>query len=132
MRKKDVDMFQDVLDFHKKFGCAMGKRPKNVSPDVKKLRKTLMSEEFKELKDAMQRNDLVGIADAGADLIYVVLGTMVSYGIDVRPIWEEVHRTNMAKESGGKRADGKILKPQGWNPPNIKTILDAQENIDNE
>lgn len=48
------------------------------------------------------------------------------YGIDLGPLWDEVHRTNMAKVGGKTRADGKILKPDGWQPPRIQELLDVQ------
>lgn len=126
---EQIDMFQDVLEFHKKFGCVLNKQPTNIPPAVKKLRKDLINEEFKELKEAMQKNDLVGIADAGADLMYVVLGTMVAYGIDIRPIWNEVQRTNLAKVGGKTREDGKVMKPPNWQAPDLKTILENQTDI---
>ena len=51
------------------------------------------------------------------------------YGIDIRPIWDEVHRTNMAKEGGGSRTDGKIMKPAGWQPPDIAGLLARQDGM---
>jgi predicted HAD superfamily Cof-like phosphohydrolase len=86
-----------------------------------------MHEELSELEKAMEEGDLVGIADGLADLLYVVYGTSVSYGIDVRPIFEEVHRTNMAKVGGAVREDGKVLKPDGWLPPDIAPLLEDMQ-----
>jgi predicted HAD superfamily Cof-like phosphohydrolase len=48
------------------------------------------------------------------------------YGVDMDPIWAEVRRTNMAKTGGAKRADGKLLKPEGWEPPRIRECLEEQ------
>jgi predicted HAD superfamily Cof-like phosphohydrolase len=59
------------------------------------------------------------------DVIYVICGTAVEFGIDLAPFFAEVHRTNMAKEGGATRADGKILKPEGWQPPRIAEMLAA-------
>lgn len=70
--------------------------------------------------------DLPELADAMADLDYVVEGTRLEFGIDGRPIAKEVHRSNMEKVGGGQRADGKINKPEGWQPPDIEGELKKQ------
>ena len=75
------------------------------------------------LVESQPEPDLGGIADGIADLIYVLLGTALSYGIHIAPIWDEVQRTNMAKEGGATRHDGKVLKPEGWQPPDVRGIL---------
>ena len=71
---------------------------------------------------------MADVADGIADLIYVLLGRAIAYGIDLRPVWDEVQRANMSKEGGGKRADGKILKPPGWRAPDINGVIARQEN----
>ena len=61
-----------------------------------------------------------------ADIIYIVCGTAASYGIPLNKVFDEVHRSNMAKLVDGKpirREDGKILKPEGWTAPDIKKVL---------
>ena len=86
----------------------------------------LLKEEFDEYNQGEYNNDLENIAKELADIIYIVCGTAVSYGIPLDRVFEEVHRSNMAKLVDGKpvrRDDGKILKPEGWTPPNIKKIL---------
>lgn len=85
-----------------------------------------MDEELDETLQAMCRDDLPAIADGLADLIYVALGTAIAYGIDLRPVWSAVHAANMAKIGGPTREDGKVLKPEGWQPPDIKGILERQ------
>lgn len=72
-----------------------------------------------------QRN-LAQAADALIDLQYVCEGGLISLGINSNPLWAEVQRANMAKEGGGTREDGKILKPAGWQPPNIEGKLREQ------
>lgn len=70
--------------------------------------------------------DLVEIADALADIDYVVAGTRLAYGIQRKAVADEVHRSNMAKAHDGvilRDAKGKILKPEGWAPPNIRKAL---------
>ena len=124
MGKHPLDPFQAVLDFHRAFGVLVGEKPSLPDQSVADLRQKLMEEELAELKQAMGEADLVGIADGLADLLYVVYGTAVSYGIDIRPIFEEVHRTNMAKVGGAIRDDGKVLKPDGWLPPKITPLLE--------
>lgn len=64
--------------------------------------------------------------DGLADLIYVVVGAAVAWGIDLDPFFAEVQRANMEKLQGPKRADGKQLKPEGWRPPDIERILIRQ------
>lgn len=120
-------MFDDVLAFHRKFGCAINATPTIPQKPTQKLRKKLIKEEYKELMRALRKKDIIEIADGGADLIVVVLGTLISYGIDAEAVWKEVQRTNMEKVGGKQRADGKILKPPGWKSPRIKYILDHQK-----
>lgn len=125
------DWFQDVLEFHKKFGVTRGSlpaEPANLKTVI--LRETLILEECAELSETLRAGNLPGIADGLADLVYVLLGTAITYGIDLRPVWNEVHRTNMLKEGGNTRKDGKILKPEGWEPPCIAELLETQTPID--
>ena len=96
------------------------------SAEVKKLRMALITEELHELDDAFTNDNLVGIADALADLIYVVKGTAAACGIDIEPIFNEVHKSNMTKVGGVVREDGKILKPENYEPPRIKNLLKLQ------
>src|SRR5688572_2931201 len=118
---------QQVLDFHEKFGALVNKTPTVPGPGERALRRALIDEEVnKELGPAIMEGNLVKIADGCADAIYVILGTAVAFGIDLEPIWDEVHRTNMAKEGGGQRADGKIMKPAGWRPPDVRGLLADQ------
>ena len=74
----------------------------------------------------MQGNNLPGIAKELADLLYVVYGTAVSLGIDMEPVFKEVHRSNMSKVGGYKREDGKWVKPPTYSPAALQDILEAQ------
>lgn len=128
MGKNSVtDWYEDMQDFHK---IVMRDNFLNYPhiPEKKyvELRKSLISEEVKETLDAMDKNDIVEIADGIVDSIVVLIGTAITYGIDIREIWEEVHKTNMAKEHGPIREDGKRLKPEGWKPPDVLSILKKQ------
>lgn len=121
------DWYRDVLAFHEKF-CPhlIGERPGVPTFGALDLRMSLIQEEFDELGNAAAKGDIPGVADACADLIYVVAGMAVTYGIDLRPIWAAVQAANMAKEGGGSRSDGKILKPPGWQAPDIEGVLREQ------
>jgi predicted HAD superfamily Cof-like phosphohydrolase len=86
----------------------------------------LVKEEFFELSQAMRDMDIVETADACADLIWVIEGLCHSLGIPLQKVWDEVARSNMSKTVEGKlikRADGKVLKPDTYSPPDIKSIL---------
>jgi len=111
---------QDVLDFHEKFGIPIGDEPKMPDDMLVSLRRNLIIEEYGEMMtEGFHENSIVDIADGAVDLIYVLVGMLATFGIDASAVWDEVHRTNMAKAGGKKRLDGKILKPKGWEPPEI-------------
>lgn len=118
---------QQVDEFHRTFGIT-----RQVSPGIpldyadRELRVDLIAEELSELEDADYAGDIVGVADALGDLLYVVLGTAVTYGIDLEPIFEEIHRSNMTKVGGRKSATGKLIKPDTYEPPQLEPILRDQ------
>ena len=112
---------RDVEEFHRKFGLTVGETPKVRDAN---LRGMLIYEEAQETLKALPHHDMVGIVDGLCDLIYVCLGTAVAFGIDLDEFWDAVHKSNMAKEGGATRADGKLLKPEGWQPPDIAGILE--------
>lgn len=120
------DWYQDVLDFHTVMEHCIGEGPSIPPREVRFLRRRLIEEEVKETLDALDAMDLVEIVDGIADSIVVLLGTAIAYGVDLRPVWEEVHQTNMDKYGGGKDSYGKSLKPEGWKPPDILSILQSQ------
>lgn len=96
-----------------------------------KLYLDLMEEEWKELKAALLMNDPVEQLDALLDFIVVTTGAIHSAGFDGEGGWKEVMKTNFAKidrETGKvrKREDGKVLKPQGWTPPNLTPFVTRQ------
>jgi predicted HAD superfamily Cof-like phosphohydrolase len=86
-----------------------------------------MTEELQELLDAMHSEDAVAIADGLADLLYVVFGTAVAYGIPMDEVFVEVHRSNMTKlDPDGQPIvgeGGKRLKGPGYVPPNIQPLI---------
>jgi predicted HAD superfamily Cof-like phosphohydrolase len=115
-----------VEEFHRKFDIATASRPTEIGEDTKRLRVRLIQEEFDELKESMEAGNLAALAKEMADLLYVVYGTAVSYGIDMEPVFREVHRSNLSKVGGYKRADGKWVKPPTYSPADIQPIIEAQ------
>ena len=115
-----------VLEFHKEFDIHIAETPSIPDEKTQALRVRLIQEEFDELKEAFKKNDLPHIAKELADLLYVVYGTAISYGIDMEPVFQEVQRSNMSKVGGYKREDGKWVKPATYSPANIAPILALQ------
>jgi predicted HAD superfamily Cof-like phosphohydrolase len=106
------------------FMAACGQVTTAASPGQAMLYKDLIHEEHDEF---LQAQTDVEEADACVDLLVVVIGYMISRGWDTQALWAEVVRSNMAKIGpDGKvrrRSDGKILKPDGWTPPDIAGVL---------
>ena len=93
-----------------------------------KMYLNLIDEEHKELQEAVEANDLTEQLDALIDILVVTIGAIHSAGFDGEGAWKEVMATNFAKvdrETGRvrKREDGKVLKPVGWTPPDLKGYL---------
>ncbi len=109
-----------------KFMYACDQNAKDFGPQAN-LYMGLIIEEYKELVVAFGNRDMVEIADACADLKWVIEGLEHTLGIPQQEVWDEVARSNLAKISASgkveKREDGKVLKPEGWTPPDIKSIL---------
>lgn len=103
---------------------------------IRELRESLIAEEFREFRisnslygDLGKTASLTSIADDLADILYVVYGSACAYGIDIAPVFEEVHRSNMSKFIDGHlRPDGKWIKGPSYTPPNIKPIIQQQIN----
>lgn len=124
------DWYQDIVDFHR--DVMQDEIP--IGPTIphwryRDLRIRLIEEETTETIEALYKGNLAGIADGIADSIVVLLGTAVMYGIDLRPIWTLVHNANMEKKGGHKREDGKMMKPEGWQHPDINAELVRQVGV---
>lgn len=117
-----------VQDFHEQFDIHVAAQPAIPDEATQKLRIRLIQEEFNELQEALATQDLSAVAKELADLLYVVYGTAVSCGVDMEPVFREVHRSNMSKIGGHKRDDGKWVKPPTYSPAQIQTILNVQLN----
>lgn len=95
----------------------------------------LLKEEVDELSDAIMENDVHGVADAYADIIYIALGSAImQIGAErFARVWDEVQRANMDKVSDSgkviRREDGKILKPEGWRAPDIEKAFKTQKEL---
>lgn len=134
-----------VRDFHQKFGHpAPEKLDVAIFMSHAKMRFKLIHEEFLETMGAAGfdlTNDLYDgfgpkrapnvpeMIDGFVDLLYVTYGAIITLGIDIDPFFNAVHASNMAKLGpDGKpivREDGKIMKPEGWQPPDIKAVLEC-------
>ena len=125
-QSEPLDPYLAVRAFHERFGVAVADRPRLPDEGVRELRIRLLREEAEEAAAALAGVSLADIAQELADLLYVTYGTAVSLGIDIRPVFAAVHAANMAKVGGGTRADGKVLKPPGWRPPDVRAVLAAQ------
>lgn len=88
----------------------------------------LIKEEYQELFSAKHENDRLEMLDALIDILVVTVGAIHSMGADGEGAWNEVMRTNFAKIDSNtgkvrKREDGKVLKPEGWQPPNLSGFI---------
>lgn len=112
-----------VLEFYNKFNIPVGQSFQDR--DRRQLRMSLLVEEFNEYLEGEMLNDKVAIADALADMVYIICGTALEYDIPLALIFEEVQRSNMTKNPSQNREDGKILKGPDFEPPRIREIMDA-------
>jgi len=122
-----VSNFELVGDFMEAFGQDVHCDP--IWPDfsTRELRLDLIQEEFEELQEAIDNNDMVEVADALTDLLYVIYGAGHAFGIDLDECFLEVHESNMSKLGPDGRAirrdDGKILKSENFFAPDFSHIL---------
>ena len=115
-----------VAEFHAR-GCAFSQEvPSMPPPQIAKFRLEFIAEELGELREAVALADLVKVADGLGDLLYVVYGAGLAFGIDLEPVFAEIHRSNMTKVGGPVREDGKLLKPDWYEPPDLTAILEDQ------
>ena len=118
-----------VETFHNAFGITNRKKPQADIPEIK-LRFDLMDEENKEYLEAAKNNNLIEVADALGDMLYILCGTILAHGMQnkIEEIFNEIQKSNMSKlDANGKpiyRADGKVMKGPNYFKPNIKEILE--------
>ncbi len=119
-----------VEKFHDSFGINNNYAPTaELSRDTIMLRYKLMREENEEYLEAAEQNDLIEIADALGDMLYILCGTILSHGLQhkIEEVFEEIQRSNMSKlDKDGNpiyREDGKVLKSDQYFKPDLAKIL---------
>lgn len=125
------DTIGAVEEFHNAFGISNNYEPtaELTESDIL-LRYKLMREENEEYLEAAQKGDLVEVADALGDMLYILCGTILKHGLQdkMAEVFQEIQRSNMSKlDANGKpiyREDGKVLKSELYFKPDIKTILE--------
>lgn len=124
------NQIEKVELFQKLFNHPIEKYPKADIPLERKiLRFNLMKEENEEYLEAVQENNLVGIADALGDMMYILCGTIIEHGLQekIEEVFDEIQRSNMSKlgEDGKPiyREDGKVMKGPNYSKPDIDKIL---------
>lgn len=126
----------DVADFRTAMGLPIAREP-DTAPTCERLEliESLLDEEHRETirsighmwlcskydrgSEEDRREALAEVADGLADLIYVAVGAALELGIPLGAVWAEVHAANLRKAGGPRRQDGKVLKPDGWTPPDV-------------
>ncbi|NJW53708.1 nucleoside triphosphate pyrophosphohydrolase family protein [Salinimicrobium oceani] len=119
-----------VEEFHRAFGLGVQQKP-TAQLDFKKveLRYALMKEENEEYLEAATKGDLVEVADALGDMLYILCGTIIEHGMQhkIEEVFDEIQRSNMSKlgEDGKPvyREDGKVLKGPNYSQPDLAKIM---------
>ncbi len=126
-----IGKINSVKEFHEVFGIGSREVPEGLIEEKDyMLRYNLMKEENEEYLDACKKGDLVEIADALGDKMYILFGTILKHGLQhkIEEVFDEIHRSNMSKldEKGQPiyREDGKILKSSLYFRPDIKSVLE--------
>jgi predicted HAD superfamily Cof-like phosphohydrolase len=123
------DQLNKVNEFMEVFKRSIKTSPTLIPQEAAAMRYKLMNEENEEYAVAVKNGDLVEIADALGDMLYILCGTMIEHGMQdkIEEVFDEIHRSNMTKlDYDGKpilRDDGKILKGHAYEKPNINQIL---------
>lgn len=119
--------FEKVIDFMHTFNQEVKNSAEMPDEKIQKLRINLIEEELNELKEAIENKNMVEIADALTDILYVTYGAGAAFGIDLDECFKEIHNSNMSKldKSGNPiyREDGKILKGPLYFEPDLKKII---------
>ena len=129
--KTCITNFDRVGTFMKSFGQEVKESPEFPENDIITLRLELIQEELNELREAIGNADMVEIADALTDILYVTYGAGHAFGINLDSCFYEVQRSNMSKlgEDGNPiyREDGKVMKGPNYSEPDLKSILQIEE-----
>lgn len=120
---------QAVENFHHAFGVGVESSPTLNTEQIAKLRFSLMKEENEEYLEAFEQGDLVQVADALGDMMYILCGTILSHGMQhiIEDVFDEIQKSNMSKlgEDGKPiyREDGKVIKGPNYQPPSLEPFL---------
>ena len=121
--------FEDVKDFMPTYGQEVKTKSEFPEEQIIKLRIDLIKEELNELTDAIKQRNLVEVADALTDILYVTYGAGHSFGINLDLCFAEVQRSNMSKlDEDGKpiyNEHGKVMKGSNYTKPNLKQFIKA-------
>ena len=116
-----------VAEFHRIYSVYISDKPQLPVKETRDLRISLLKEEFNEYLLGEYNDDIVEIADALGDMLYIIHGTAVSYGIPLDEVFSEIHRSNKSKlgEDGKPiyREDGKVLKGPNFFKPDVAGII---------
>lgn len=128
-----------LSEFQRAIGQPGPERPRVPSSALLELRRTLIAEEAGEVQqefaalgarlragEAPPVTELAPLVHELTDLLYVTYGALDQLGVDADAVFAEVHRANLSKASGPKRSDGKQLKPVGWQPADVRGVLEQQ------
>lgn len=125
---------EKVRAFHDGIGAIHPRTPTVPSAEALSLREALIDEEYAEVKAAIgalrtlpdpSAADLTDVASELVDLLYVTYGALSALGVPTEQIFGAIHDANMLKLTGPKREDGKQLKPEGWQPADVRGIVAA-------
>jgi len=119
--------FEKVKNFMQTFGQEVKNKPSFSSEKINNLRYDLIKEELEEFKEALDKKDLVEVADALTDILYVTYGAGHAFGINLNNCFEEVQQSNMSKlDNEGKpiyNDVGKIMKGPKYFKPNLSKFI---------
>ena len=123
-----------VALFHQSFGLGVSHQMKaNLGVEKNRLRFNLMDEENQEYLQAAEENNLIEVADALGDMLYILCGTILEHGLQhkIEEVFEEIQRSNMSKLGANGRPiyrdDGKVLKGPNYFKPDIEKILQLRQ-----
>ena len=120
--------FNKVKAFMNTYGQDVNENASFPKDTIVQLRVDLIEEELNELKEAIKNNDLVEVADALTDILYVTYGAGHSFGVDLDKCFDEVQRSNMSKlgEDGNPiyNESGKVMKGPNYSAPDLKKIIE--------
>ena len=124
----DMSNFIKVKAFMNTYGQDVNEKASFPEDTIVQLRVDLIEEELNELKEAIKNNDLVEVADALTDILYVTYGAGHSFGVDLDKCFDEVQRSNMSKlgEDGNPiyNDSGKVMKGPNYSAPDLKKIIE--------